>query len=456
MYVLALFALYPDIIAHGRLVTTDIAAAFGYIITMYYFDKALTQKTFKYIVYAAIAFGVAQLLKFSAFLLFGALLFLVFIRAYIERHDGFSKQLWQYLKAYFLVCILSIIVVWIAYIPFVWNTPTGIEHEVIDRNITMEPSREWIRNGLHVLENNVVTRALGHYLLGVALVIYRVEGGNATFLMGQIAEKSIQWFFPIAWFYKTPLTIIALLSMAFGVIAIKRFGSRSEASRVWALLIPFAIYWAFTLKGSLNIGIRHLIPTIPFVLMLIGYAIYRINMKPWKWGVLLLLLGFQIYHTLSYYPGFIGYFNNLVPRDERHNYLVDSSLDWGQDLLRLKQYIEANDIKEIKIDYFGGSVPSYYIPQSTPWHSQYGPTTGWLAISATFYQSSKLYGPKEGKWSYQWLDDHEPKAIIGGSILVFNISEEDLERRPPVSPYPITFIDSPAKTQEEKERKIEL
>ena len=123
--------------------------------------------------------------------------------------------------------------------------------------------------------------------------------------------------------------------------------------------------------------------------------------------------------------------------------MIDSSLDWGQDVLRLQKYINDNDIKSIKVDYFGGSIPSYYIPEAKEWHSSYGPTSGWIAISATFYQSSKLYGPMEGKWSYSWLDKIEPTAIIGGSILVYNISAQDLVDNPPVSPYKIKKIDAP-------------
>jgi hypothetical protein len=116
----------------------------------------------------------------------------------------------------------------------------------------------------------------------------------------------------------------------------------------------------------------------------------------------------------------------------------------------LKKYVDDNNIKSIKVDYFGGSQTSYYLPQATEWHSAYGPTTGWIAVSATFYQSSKLYGKKEGKWSYSWLDNIKPKAIIGGSILVFDISTQNLKDNPPVSPYPIKQIDIPKTTTERK------
>lgn len=460
LFVLALYAFYPDVLAHGRLVTTDIAAAFGFVITIYFFDKALVNKTWRSIIIAAVAFGVAQLLKFSAFLLFIALLILVFIRAYVDKKEnkkGYWFNVWQNFKPYFWVCVLSLIVVWLVYLPFVWNTPPSIEYKVIESNLTSNPQTLALRNFLHAFENNPFSRALGHYFLGIMLVIGRVEGGNVTFILGQLSEKSISWFFPVAWLLKTSIPII-LLFTASVITFFANWGRTKKNLWTWSLiLVPFIVYWGVTLKGSLNIGIRHLMPTIPFVLLMIGFTIYPIiNNKKSDRFILIkkLVLGFLLIYmigsTLINYPNFISYFNEATPKDERYKRLVDSSLDWGQDLLRLKKYVDDNNIKSIKVDYFGGSVPSYYIPEGREWHAEYGPTTGWIAVSATFYQSSKLVGPKEGKWSYHWLDAYKPTAQIGGSILVFNITSEDFRNNPPKSPYPIKKVVFPNKNNDRK------
>lgn len=454
LFTLLLFAFYPDVIAHGRLVTTDIAAAFGFVVATYYFSKAIEKKTWKWVIIGAAAFALAQLLKFSAFLLFFVFLILIVIRAIQERKEkGFWSRFWLYFKKYFWVCAISLIFVWIVYIPFTWNTPIDIEHKLIETNLTTDSKTLMLRNFLHLFESNPILRGLGHYLLGVMLVVARVAGGNATFIMGHLSDKSISWFFPVAWLIKTPITIIILfLTSIVAYIARKK---TKEGAWIGSLLLtPIIIYWAFTLKGQLNIGIRHLMPTIPFVMLMIAYLVYPIINSTKKYLyhkiILVVLALFLIVSTMSYYPGFVGYFNESVPRDDRYNYLVDSSLDWGQDLLRLKKYIDENNIKSIKVDYFGGSQTSYYLPQAREWHSAYGPTTGWIAVSATFYQSSKLYGEKEGKWSYGWLDSQKPEAIIGGSILIFNISTQDLKDNPPVSPYPIKQIDTPKTTTERK------
>lgn len=460
LIVLALYVIYPDILAHGRLVTTDIAAAFGFVISTYFFDKALEKKKWNWLIYAGLTFGLAQLLKFSAILLFAAFFILIIIRAILDRKESnFGKEFWKNFKIYLWVCLISILTVWAVYIPLTWKTPAGIEHRLIETNLTNDPRTLPLRSFLHSMENSKVFRGLGHYLLGIMLVIGRVEGGNKTFILGHLSDKSIAWFFPVAWLLKTPITIILLFLSSLAYTIIKWPSDKKKKWLLSLILIPFLVYWAVTLKGQLNIGIRHLIPTIPFVLLLIGYfltAIFNFGVKKiWPKIVVSALILLMAISTLSNYPNFISYFNEFTPRDQRYQRLVDSSLDWGQDLLRLQKYVVDNKIESIKVDYFGGSVPKFYIPQATEWHSEYGPTTGWLAVSATFYQSSKLVGRQEGKWSYDWLDSRQPKAIIGGSILVFNITEEDYRKNPPSSPYKVNVnILAPQKSIDT--RKVEL
>ncbi|OQB05511.1 MAG: hypothetical protein BWY19_00973 [bacterium ADurb.Bin212] len=448
LFVLLLYAFYPDILGHSHLVTTDIAAAFGFVLTLYAFDLLIQKRTLKYLFIAGACFGIAQLLKFSSFLLFGILLILIIYRAKIEQKDkqSYWQSFWPLFKSYIWLCLISLAVVWLVYIPFVWNMNPQITHEVIEKNLNGSPGADFWKAALHHLENNVLTRAIGHYILGVVMVFARVAGGNATYILGEVSDKSIAWFFPVAWLIKTPITVILLFLWSLVNLAAFRSKHKEDSWSNWLLLTPIVVYWAFTLKGSLNIGIRHLIPTIPFVLLFIGKSMkrYLYGQKLTKQAVaIVLVVAFMVVEVVSYFPEYIAYFNVMVPREKRYKYMVDSSLDWGQDLLRLKKYVEENNIKSIKVDYFGGSVPPYYISESSEWHSSYGPTTGWLAVSATYFQSSKLYGPMEKKWSYHWLEDHKPEAIIGGSILVYNISNEDLASRPPVSPYPIEVIEEP-------------
>jgi hypothetical protein len=85
------------------------------------------------------------------------------------------------------------------------------------------------------------------------------------------------------------------------------------------------------------------------------------------------------------YRSFLAYFNGVIGGpDGGARYVVDSNLDWGQDLRRLGTFVEAQRIDEVAVDYFGTSVPQYEPGERfIPWWSALGPCPGWLAVSAT-------------------------------------------------------------------------
>ena len=449
----AIYAFTPEILGHGHYVTTDVAAALGFALAIYTFDKYLSNRTKKNLIIAGIGFGIAQLLKFSCFLLLPIFVLYIIVKALYERKEQAKKFwaiFWDYFKSYIWIVVIALIVVWLVYIPLVWKTPVQVEKQVILNNLSSDSRTLILRNFLDALFGNVVTRAIGHYLLGVMLVFGRVAGGNSTFIIGHFSDKSISWFFPVAYLIKTPLTVLFLLFSGIVYTFVKKGKSKSEVWFLWLMFVPVAVYWAVTMKGSLNIGTRHLLPTLPFVYLFIGWAIkdFITGKKIIYKVVIAVLILFMICSTALSYPNYLAYFNETVAGTPGYKLMVDSSLDWGQDLKRLKIYADENhiDYKDMKIDYFGGGKISYYLPGSTAWRSGYGPTTGYIAISATFYQMSKLQSKAENKWSYDWLEDYTP-TVVGSSILVFHISPEDLVKNPPVSPYPIyKFDEMPAKS----------
>jgi len=135
-------------------------------------------------------------------------------------------------------------------------------------------------------------------------------------------------------------------------------------------------------------------------------------------GALLALLAVE---SLSIYPTYLAFFNWVSggPANGRH-WLVDSNLDWGQDLIRLKRYLDRNGIRELALCYFGTAPVDYYgIPDSiAPTTSQVGNPPrfdGIVAVSVTPLQG--VYVPPD---DFAWLRDREPAARIGYSIHVYD------------------------------------
>ena len=142
-----------------------------------------------------------------------------------------------------------------------------------------------------------------------------------------------------------------------------------------------------------------------------------------KIGIVSVLCLWIVVSYILVYPKYLAYFNEAAGgTNNGYKILTDSNLDWGQDLKRLNDWVNKEGITKIKVDYFGGSVPEYYLGNKyQKWSSHLGPTKGWIAVSATYLQNSRWYHLTLGEPDYDWLRNKEPKAIIGGSILVYYV-----------------------------------
>ncbi len=105
-------------------------------------------------------------------------------------------------------------------------------------------------------------------------------------------------------------------------------------------------------------------------------------------------------------------------------YTVDSNLDWGQDLKRLTKWVEENNIEKIKVAYFGGGDPAYYLKDKVEYFAWEEPQQGWVAVSATFLQVGRgeaAAGFDQPVVYFDWLDPYTPVAKIGYSIFIYHI-----------------------------------
>src|SRR5205814_10552696 len=201
--------------------------------------------------------------------------------------------------------------------------------------------------------------------------------------------------------YKTPLPLLCLILLALcGAIAQRKRWTLEE------LLNPFAIfaliYVAFAIGAPLNIGHRHLLPIYPALFLVCGAAAYllqKYRRAIFTVAIALLVL-WQIGESVWTRPNYLAYFNQVAggPRNG-YQHLVDSSLDWGQDLANRKSWIadhrSITSGKPFYIAYFGAADPKAYGIEAKPLpedHSTgnmtFGPLRGGVyCISATTLQS---------------------------------------------------------------------
>jgi hypothetical protein len=148
-------------------------------------------------------------------------------------------------------------------------------------------------------------------------------------------------------------------------------------------------------------------------------------------AVFALFLVLLVSETAAAYPRYMSYFNQAAGGPNYgYHYVTDSNADWGQDLKRLKLFLADHpEITKIRVDYFGGGDIKYYIGEQYLmwWDSKRPVEAGWYAISTNFLMGSLYDKTKTDADSYRWLKDKEPAYQVGTSILIYNVTAEDLQ-----------------------------
>jgi hypothetical protein len=434
---LFLFSFSPTFLAHGHLVTTDVAAALGAFVATYYFIKCLKGPSWKNILVSGITLGIAELLKFSLILLFPFFIIVAGIW-WFARQIGF----WKTVRLLFFVFAICFIVIWPVYQFHVWNYPP--QKQASDsREILATHGFKLGANAIIWSADKPILRPYAQYFLGVMMITQRVAGGNTTYFLGQISRNGWREYFPVIYLSKETVTFHALVLIAiiYGLSRLRKpakgqfwpkireFGFKYLAQIAMALFA--AIYWTTSVGGNLNLGVRHLMPVLPFTMVLAGGgAAAFMDAKRWKIALVAVLCAGQAISIAFAYPSFLAYYNELAGGSS-HGYkiAVDSNTDWGQDLKRLKIWADANGVGKIYIDYFGGADPKYYFgSRFEGWWSARDrkelPPGSYLAISATMLQGQRAV-PAPGSdlisTEYDWLNAYQPAAVIGHSIFVYHV-----------------------------------
>lgn len=444
---LFLFAFSPTVIAHARFVTTDVPALFGVLLSSYFFVHYLKNQTRKNLILAGIALGIAELTKFSLFLLVPFFIVVGVIYAILSSSKLKTfNTLYAIRNTVIIIVIGYIFVVWPVYILHTWNYPPELQHSHTQNLLGSYGNRSIAETVIYFSDKPII-RGLAEYGLGLLMVTQRSIGGNTTYFMGEVRNWAWPEYFPIVYFLKEPLAFWGLLALAILSIASKFsiFNFQFSKIRDWSknnfdkffMLAWIALYWFVSIRSNLNIGVRHLMPVYGFTFILLSGQLVKIknSLSDKKklytfYFILSTLLGWYLYENLSVYPYYLTYFNQVAGGPSGgYRYVVDSNLDWGQDLKRLADWAKENNIKKINFDYFGWADQSYYLGDNFNWISagrykntddflKENPEGGHIAVSASYYMGSR----EKPETSYAWLDDYKPITIIGNSIFVWYIS----------------------------------
>jgi 4-amino-4-deoxy-L-arabinose transferase-like glycosyltransferase len=396
-----LYTFCPTILANAPLVHSDITVMVFYLQTLYAYWRWTRRPTLGRLGVCAVSLGLALLSKLSAILLVPTLGLLILCRSTgswtdVENPPP-SRALGTALaRATWTLALLggiAALVVWVGYGGSFASTPA--EGEVYAHL----PLPGYFRALLFDVEANA--------------------GGRRTFLLGEFSKHGWWYFFPVAFAVKTPLAILVLLALASLPRRVGPAAARGFAPVIATGAVLYALVACFVLKVPL--GIRYILPLYPLLHLVVG-----VRLGPaggWRRAVTLVACAWLAVASLRAHPHYLSYFNEAAGGPAQgHRYLLESNLDWGQDLATLADYLRTRGNPHVHLAYFGRERPASYGLRATP-ITGCGAVTGLVAVSANFlydmYALNLFASPDPGCWA--WLRDHGPVAQPGYSIVVYDV-----------------------------------
>ena len=425
---LLLYSFSPNMLAHGRLVTTDVGLTCFMFMAVYYYWRSFYRKGHGGWIGAGICLGLSMMSKFTSLLLLPIFALLLLIGAWNGRASAgpftfsFTDQLRPVCLGrlcdgglrLFLIVIIALLMTNLGY---------GFKGSLRSIRDTTHESRFFEKIAESPL-GRVPIPLPRAYLEGLDQQKLDAEEGEfLNYLRGRFSTKGWWYYFLYAFLVKTPIALHVVILICVWLSARKWGTSREDAF----LIIPiFLVFFAFSFFNQLQVGLRYVLPAFPFLFVWVG-RLGRLELrKPaLRWGLALLLLGYVV-SSVSVFPDYLAYFNGWAGGPGNgHRHLLDSNLDWGQDLKRLKGYMDQAGIRELGLAYFGHVDPEICGIR----HHLIGnhPESGDIAISANYLYGLPYlvtYGKRPvpvEPGAFRWLHRYKAKAHVGHSILIYAI-----------------------------------
>jgi hypothetical protein len=419
-----LCAFDPNLIAHGRYVTTDLPVTVFYFFACVLWVEYLENGRPRSLAFAAAAFALAMVTKYSAVLLIPILAALYGFR-WAQRPKQFPVRR-AGIAAAALLGALLVMVNAVYWRETVRCFTTRVERldSVVDKSTftgrVLYRAGKWLHLPAH------------EYLKGLNNVASHNASGHPSYLLGQRNDKGWWYYFPVVFGVKSTLAALAAaaLLLAAGVWRFLKRGPPEASWRarwraippIWAgLLFPPLFYFAFSMTSAINIGMRHILMVYPFLYVACAAMLARFGARRAARYAMVALGALQIAECASIAPDYLAFFNALSGGPAQGpRYLVDSNIDWGQDVKKLVKWLDAHGTRKAYVLYFGNAQMAYYgveymgVPDPLD-RKAWDAIDGWLVANVTPLEG--VYVPLDALSPVRLKD---PVARVGWTMYVYD------------------------------------
>ncbi len=407
----ALFAFELNVLANGALVTTDMALAIFWLGFAYfwrrYWQNQKSRKNTDLLV-AGLFFALTLLSKYSAVFIFPLTVLASF------------PWWWRKWKNLFISIMvvggIGWLGIWLFYLPF--GQPSFIWQDLPEVQQALQEVKSPFLNQL--IEYLPLP---SYYRYGLQLINHHEAVGQLQFLAGKIGQFNWWWFYLLTFISKTSIVFLGLLGFSVFYF-FRRQNKKNFPTTIFFLLLMLS-YLLLCMNSSMAFGMRILLPLIIFGSLLISTHLDWL--KNQQLAVMIIFFYFLL--SLARFPYYFSTVNLMTEvLVDKHQVFIDSNLDWGQDLLRLKKWADQHQLKKITVINHGSLSPEIFgfdqQELSTILKQQ-----GVVAISATRLNLPASIINESGKVQqvnkpYDFLFQFRQIEQIG-SFLVFDTGEKN-------------------------------
>lgn len=420
----SLFLLSPTILAHSHLATVDVGCALTILLSVWTLRWALPagsrRPAWWRTAIAGGTLGLALAAKYTALLLVPIVIALVILTHARRPERPTGSRARSALRDVGLLLLAALLVV---------NAVAGFTGSF--RSVgAYEFSSAFARDLQSHLPTWLPVPLPSPYVAGFDFLKQDAEKGEfGSYLLGRWSETGWWYYNLFALLVKEPETFLVLLVLT-PLFFARFWRKRPGREEAWFLLIPaIVLFVSLSLLSRLNFGLRYVLPAMPFLYLLMGSAVEALFRRGGTWLVRLgagVLIGYSAAAAIATHPGHLSYFNLISGGPGNGpNLLLDSNIDWGQDLYRVRGLSsQLRSGEKLGLLYFGHVDPGIYGIEYDPVPPQ--PVQGLLAVSVNFLYGYAYFTPLPGgqlgmvePGHLQWLRSHRPAAKLG-SIWVFD------------------------------------
>lgn len=293
-----------------------------------------------------------------------------------------------------------------------------------------------------------------NYLLGIDMQQRDFESmKKPSYLRGMFSENGWVGYYAYAFLVKSTTGFLALLTVALtGLVFWQRKHFRD--SEFMVLIVPAAaIFVVASYKSGFSHHFRYVLPCLPACIVFTSCQVwdsceYFTQIRKSSFGrrmccfCIVACLCVHVVESLASTPCQLSFFNTISGGSKNGpEHLLNSNVDWGQDLFLLEKWIEQNSTRKsepVFLAFYNGYTPFGLLDSEVkPWPFEHGELIATANIPRGHYAVSVnlLYGfpwpvrDQAGKRylisqrPLQELREIEPVARIGYSIRVFSYEQ---------------------------------